>query len=370
MNGRRDVFIAHAFHDKEEFVRPLSTALGRHAVSCWVDEGQIGPGDSLIDAMNAGLSTSRYIAVVITDRFLAAQWAPRELNAALQLEVRKDETIVLPIVAVRPEALEQLPLLLDKRWLVWSEGPEHLAAEIGALFERPTAKDWHVDPPESYVGRFWARAVAAPAAVGQPHEFTFRWGPYLRRVVVDRLGPEPLSLLFHKTQPDRVLLHVEVKPAAVMTFGAGGAPDPQPLVIDEGWERSAGWNFPAEQGPMGDSQNERERLVVQTGREPSRDDGPGPSSVFHVRVSRYLIGAETFNLSAEQLSEQFLAPWREGRPIFLRGRLWDPAKTRITVYEGNRLTSQQRSLGLGWSKAVEFGENVTDQLLRAAISRD
>jgi hypothetical protein len=30
------------------------------------------------------------------------------------------------------------------------------------------------------------------------------------------------------------------------------------------------------------------------------------------------------------------------------------------------LTSQQRSLGLGWSKAIEFGENVTDELLREA----
>ena len=77
-----------------------------------------------------------------------------------------------------------------------------------------------------------------------------------------------------------------------------------------------------------------------------------------------MITAEAFNLSVEELSKQFLTLWRAGKPVFLKGRRWDPARSRITVYQGPRLTSQQRAMGMGWSKAVEFGENVTDEILR------
>ena len=145
MSSHRDVFIAHAFHDKEAYVRPLAVALGRRAVSCWIDDAQIGPGDSLIDAMNLGIGTSRYVAVIITERFLAGPWASRELNAALQLEARQEKTKVLPIVVVPSEKIEEYPLLLDKRWLAWSDGPEAIADEIGKLFSRSAAPDWHVD---------------------------------------------------------------------------------------------------------------------------------------------------------------------------------------------------------------------------------
>ncbi|HWA55097.1 MAG TPA: toll/interleukin-1 receptor domain-containing protein [Solirubrobacterales bacterium] len=369
MSHQRDLFIAHAFHDKDAYVRPLATALGRRAVSCWIDDAQIGPGDSLVDAMNLGLRTSRYVAVVITERFLASNWAPRELNAALQLEVRQGETKVLPIVAVPTEELEAYPLLLDKRWLAWSEGPEGIAEEIAKLFSRSAASDWHVDPPESYVGRFWARAVAGPTGMGQPHSFTFRWGPYIRRAAVDALGPEPLSMLFHKTNPDRVTLHVETAPAAILTFGIGDPPDANPTAIDEGWERSAGWNFPQEKAAEGKPGEEREKLTVRSEGRPSERDAPAVGNCFHVRVSRYVFGAEAFNLTAEEMSERFLTPWLKGRPIFLKGRRWDPSKSRISVYQGLRLTSQQRSLGLGWSKAVEFGEDVTEDLLQGRLIR-
>jgi hypothetical protein len=369
MSQQRDLFIAHAFHDKDTYVRPLAVALSRRAVSCWIDEAQIGPGDSLIDAMNLGLRTSRYVAVVITDRFLAASWAPRELNAALQLEVRQGETKVLPILAVTPAKIENYPLLLDKRWLAWSDGVDAIADEIAKLFSRSPAPDWYVDPPESFVGRFWARAVASPKGVEQPHSFTFRWGPYIRRVAVDALGPEPLSLLFHKTNPDRVTLHVETTPPAILTFGVGDPPDAEPLVIDEGWERSAGWNFPVGRAAASDPGDKREELAVRSGEGSPGQETPPLGLCFHVRFSRYLFGAEAFNLTAEELSERFVTPWCEGKPVFLKGRRWEPTKSRITVYEGLRLTTQQRAMGLGWSKAVEFGENVTDDVLRGDPSR-
>ena len=77
-------------------------------------------------------------------------------------------------------------------------------------------------------------------------------------------------MLFHKTEPDRMILHVEVDPPAILTFGTGEPPDEKPLVIDKGWEQSAGWNFPEESSASNDSDNEREQLTVRAGEPPPR----------------------------------------------------------------------------------------------------
>ncbi|HEX2085375.1 MAG TPA: toll/interleukin-1 receptor domain-containing protein [Solirubrobacteraceae bacterium] len=241
----RDVFISHAYQDKNRYARPLVRALDERGVTCWIDEGQIGPGDSLIDAMNEGLRSSRYVVVLVTPRFLSGPWANKELNAALQLEARRKRTVVVPIV-VDPEAVRKFPLLLDKLHLSWSDGLDHVADEIAGLFRRSPSRDWHWEPPEPYVGIVWLRVCAAPEHRGQPHWVTLRWGPYVRRHEIAPLGAEPCSLIFHKTNPDTVPLHAEVEPPAILRIGPGQAPDENRVIIDEGWVRSAGWNFPEE----------------------------------------------------------------------------------------------------------------------------
>lgn len=69
--------------------------------------------------------------------------------------------------------------------------------------------------------------------------------PVARRAIADLAVihwiPTPSH---HKTQPDAHTLHVTVKPAAILTFGQGAAPDQPGLNIDEGWQRAAGWHFP------------------------------------------------------------------------------------------------------------------------------
>ena len=44
----RDVFICHADADKIAYVTPLEAELNSVGVSCWVDKGQIRPGDSIV----------------------------------------------------------------------------------------------------------------------------------------------------------------------------------------------------------------------------------------------------------------------------------------------------------------------------------
>jgi hypothetical protein len=55
-----DVFICHASEDKDEFVRPLAEALRVHHIEVWYDEFALKVGDSLREAIDLGLASSRF----------------------------------------------------------------------------------------------------------------------------------------------------------------------------------------------------------------------------------------------------------------------------------------------------------------------
>ena len=74
-------------------------------------------------------------------------------------------------------------------------------------------------------------------------------GPYAKRITVTPTTTDPISFEHHQTRPDSVALLVEVRPAAVITFGQGEPPDRPPMNIDEGRTRAAGGTFPATSDP-------------------------------------------------------------------------------------------------------------------------
>lgn len=245
---RRDVFICHAHPDKEEYARPLVEALGRHALSCWIDEGQIWPGDNLVTSINEGLRSTDFVAVLVTRRFLDKDpgWTEAELSAAFFREVRTGGTVVVPILAVpEDEWFERYPLLASKLFVPWSLGPDGVAEQIATRFERKAHSDWSCEHPREHVGHVWVRVNAWDGNRGEDHTVTARWGPYIKKgLVLPKLGADPVSLVHHKTAADGIPLQVEVQPPAVITFGQGPPPDPPGRNIDDGWDRMAGWNFP------------------------------------------------------------------------------------------------------------------------------
>lgn len=241
----RDIFICHAHVDKVSHVRPLVTELGRRGVSCWVDEGELLPGVSLIDAINDGLATAIYVLVLITEDFLQRNWTQRELNAALSREIRTGSVVVIPVLAVSHDSyVTRYPLLEDKIYLDWADGVDVVAGKLADLFSRRPATEWHADHPEPYVGMVWVRVLPQEANVGREHQLTLRWGPYIKHVSFTPRSPGPVSLLHHKTGADAITLHAQISPASIVTFGQGNPPDQPPINIDEGWTRTAGGSFP------------------------------------------------------------------------------------------------------------------------------
>jgi hypothetical protein len=206
-----------------------------------------------------------------------------------------------------------------------------------------SATDWHHHHATGYAGAVWVLITPDPLTDGAAHRVTLRWGPDLRRLDLPALGPGPLSLVHRKTPGDRGVLLVEVEPAATVAFGEGPPPQAPAVDVADGWIRSAGG---------------RERAVA-----PLVAREPGPQ--YHVRLHRLMGNAEDFNLTREDVVERFVLPWRSGHTVTLEGRLWSPARTRLIIYAGPPLTTNQRALGQGWVNVMKLGEDVTEELIRA-----
>ena len=158
MSKDRDVFICHAGEDKESVVRPLARAIEEHGMTYWLDEKEIGWGESITERVNWGLSNSRCVIVVISAHSIEKPWPTRELNAVLGLEAGTGKVILLPLLvgasSIRETFLERLPLLRDKRYLIWSNDPTSVARALQKQLGR-------VASPELF-GKLEARPEADP----------------------------------------------------------------------------------------------------------------------------------------------------------------------------------------------------------------
>jgi hypothetical protein len=82
-----DVFISHAYEDKETFVRPLAEALIARNLRPWYEEFTLRPGDSLRRSIDHGLLTSQVGVVVLSPAFFGKRWTNYELDGLVQLAV-------------------------------------------------------------------------------------------------------------------------------------------------------------------------------------------------------------------------------------------------------------------------------------------
>jgi hypothetical protein len=94
--------------------------------------------------------------------------------------------------------------------------------------------------------------------------------------------------------------------------------------------------------------------------------------VFHVELRRFPHVARAFNLTRKELDERIVRPWVGGVPVELDDRAWEPAKARLSIYEGPQVEPEQMGLGRGWASATRAGAEVTARVLeeaRASVQR-
>ena len=91
-----DVFLSHAWEDKEEVARPLATELERLGLRVWFDEAVLVPGVSLSSAVDQGLSVARFGVVVLSPSFFEKKWPKYELSG-LKARQLNGEQVILPV---------------------------------------------------------------------------------------------------------------------------------------------------------------------------------------------------------------------------------------------------------------------------------
>ena len=91
-----DVFISHAYEDKDAFVRPLVERLVAYGIKPWYDEFTLHVGDSLSRSIDKGLTSTRFGIVVLSHAFFSKKWPEYELRGLTTKEI-DGESKILPV---------------------------------------------------------------------------------------------------------------------------------------------------------------------------------------------------------------------------------------------------------------------------------
>lgn len=126
-----DIFISHAFEDKESVARPLANHLAGFGLKVWLDESELHLGDSLREKIDAGLAQSRFGLVILSPDFFAKVWTKSELDGLVAKEVEGIK-VVLPIwhKLGHNEVRRQSPILAGRLAASTSEGLNTVATKI------------------------------------------------------------------------------------------------------------------------------------------------------------------------------------------------------------------------------------------------
>lgn len=116
-DGEYDVFISHAWEDKESFVDELVEELSNLEIRVWYDKERIIWGDSMRERIDQGLRKSKFGIVVLSPNYIAEgkYWTKSELDGLFQIESINGKGI-LPIWhdLTKKEVIEYSPIIANR----------------------------------------------------------------------------------------------------------------------------------------------------------------------------------------------------------------------------------------------------------------
>lgn len=140
-----DVFVSHAWEDKEDFVDEFVSELRKQGLRVWYDTDKLKWGDSMREKIDKGLSKSRYGVVVLSPNYIAEHkyWTKAELNGLFQIETINGKTI-LPIWhnLTKKQVTEYSPIIADRKAMTTAlMTPVEMASELKDLFTPENMED-------------------------------------------------------------------------------------------------------------------------------------------------------------------------------------------------------------------------------------
>lgn len=129
-----DVFVSHAWEDKEDFVDEFVDALTKLGIKVWYDKTQIKWGDSMRKRIDEGLKKSRFGVAVLSPYYIAdgKYWTKAELDGLFQLESIGGKTL-LPIWhnLKKAEVMAYSPIIASKLAMTTATmTPQEIAEEL------------------------------------------------------------------------------------------------------------------------------------------------------------------------------------------------------------------------------------------------
>src|ERR1039458_2164229 len=106
-------FLSHSSEDKI-LAQELTLELRARGVEVWIDDEQIGFGDSIPGKISDGLQHADVILLLVSPSFLASSWCRAEYEPLMAQEIQSGRTTVIPL---RLNRCEMPALLQGKRYL-------------------------------------------------------------------------------------------------------------------------------------------------------------------------------------------------------------------------------------------------------------
>lgn len=134
-----DVFVSHAWEDKESFVEEFVQELQKLNLCVWYDKKQIKWGDSMRAKIDEGLRKSKFGVAVLSPDYIkeGKYWTKAELDGLFQLESVNGK-MLLPVWhnLTKKEVMAYSPIIAGKLAMnTASMTPAEIAAELAALQE-------------------------------------------------------------------------------------------------------------------------------------------------------------------------------------------------------------------------------------------
>ena len=134
-----DVFVSHAWEDKESFVEEFVSELEKLGLKVWYDKSQMKLGDSMRQKIDTGLKKSRFGIVVLSPNYIAENkyWTKAELDGLFQRETYNNK-VILPIWhnLTKKQVIDFSPIIADRKAATTAlQTPAEIAQEIKDLFE-------------------------------------------------------------------------------------------------------------------------------------------------------------------------------------------------------------------------------------------
>jgi hypothetical protein len=155
------VFLSHS-HSDNAIARRLASDLRAAGVTVWIDEAELGVGDSLIRKIGNAIDSTDFLVVLLSPDSVASEWVLRETEVALTKEFMGRRVRVLPLL-VRDCTVP--PFLTDKIYADFRNAAvyqQELFKVLGTLRPNPVTGRTTIVFDESYRQAEWrGRPVVA-----------------------------------------------------------------------------------------------------------------------------------------------------------------------------------------------------------------